>query len=524
MDHGHLHAWGPTRAGWCAVGLLLVAPVVLFAMLRIVPATDITFGSGSTHFYVVSMVAALALVLAVCVIWAARRLPDARTFFLAMGFVSMATIFLAHGLGTSPWFSSHHDSQGEAYAAHDAEHEGHGGEDEYLEEEDEDEYASGAYATYGATPDATAVARSRVVGYSAQLSLLVSAFFFALATVSLGDKSSRFVLRHRNALLVVCTALLAGHVLAALFYPGILSPLPMNEPWMRYPTALAAIACMSLAAVRFFQSYRLALLPLQGAMALGMALLIEAQVFMTWGVLGQLSWWEYHFVMLAGFLVPVASLLAQYRVAGDLGAIVEGLFLRHQVNGIRAGDPRAMVVLGAAVAAKDSETSDHIERVGELSVQIGRYLGLSDDRLDVLRWAGRLHDVGKIGVPNSILRKPGTLTEHEFEIMKLHSPRGGNIAIRSETLEAAATIIRSHHERMDGAGYPDGLAADQIPFEARIVSVADVWDALTCNRPYRKAMARDEAAAVVRRESGPHLDPKCVDALFAVLEIDGIAA
>jgi HD-GYP domain-containing protein (c-di-GMP phosphodiesterase class II) len=254
-------------------------------------------------------------------------------------------------------------------------------------------------------------------------------------------------------------------------------------------------------------------------MALGMALLIEAQIFMTWGELWRVSWWEYHFVMLAGFGICVLSLLRQYRMTGDLGAIVEGLFLRQQVNGIRAGDPRALVALGAAVAAKDSETSEHIERVGDLAVKVGRRLGLAEDRIEVLRLAGRLHDVGKIGVPNSILRKPGKLTEREFDVMKVHSPRGGNIALKSQTLIEAAAIIRAHHERMDGRGYPDGLAGDAIPVEARIVAVADVWDALTCDRPYRRAMSHDEAAGVLRHEAGDHLDPACVDALFEVLGI-----
>src|SRR6185437_833431 len=121
------------------------------------------------------------------------------------------------------------------------------------------------------------------------------------------------------------------------------------------------------------------------------------------------------------------------------------------------------------------------------------------------------------GVPNSILRKPASLTPAEFDVIKLHSPRGSEIALRSEMLARIAPIVRAHHERLDGKGYPDGLEGDEIPLEARIVAVADVWDALTCDRPYRKAMTEQEAAAILRRDAGKHLDPVCIEALFAVI-------
>ena len=119
---------------------------------------------------------------------------------------------------------------------------------------------------------------------------------------------------------------------------------------------------------------------------------------------------------------------------------------------------------------------------------------------------------------DGVVGKPGRLTDDEFAVMKQHSPRGWRVALRSRTLAEAAPIIRAHHERLDGSGYPDGLTADQIPLEARIIAVADVWDALVCDRPYRAAMSYDEAAAILCKESGSHLDPRCVAALFAELE------
>ena len=310
---------------------------------------------------------------------------------------------------------------------------------------------------------------------------------------------------------------MSSHMVTALWFPEHLSWLPIGSHPLAWMLGGLASAGFGFAGWRFLQAYRLALLPIQGALAVAMVMLIESQWFMLFGRLWQISWWEYHVAMFAGFLTGVAGLLHHYRLTGDLAAIVEGLFLRREVTGIHDGDPRAMTALAAAVAAKDSETSGHIERVGDLSVGMGTRLWLPDERLLVLRWAGRLHDVGKIGVPDAILRKPGKLTPAEFEVIKTHAPRGWQIADRSGLLREAAPIIRSHHERLDGTGYPDGLRGDQIPFEARIVAVADVWDALTCDRPYRGAMSSAEAAEIMLEEAGDHLDPECVRVLFETL-------
>jgi HD-GYP domain-containing protein (c-di-GMP phosphodiesterase class II) len=359
------------------------------------------------------------------------------------------------------------------------------------------------------------------VGYSAQLSLFVSALFFFLAVVDVPDRLSAWLSRRQYWLAAGGVAALAGHVVVALWYPTILTPIPLNQERIAWAVGTAASAGFLFASWRFYQAYKLALLPIQGALAFAMVLLVEAQWSMLLGDLWYLSWWEYHFLMLAGFMVGVVGLLNHYRITGDLAAIVEGLFLRKQVHGIQAGDPRAMVALGAAVAAKDTETAEHIERVGDLSVAMGEKLWLPSQRLMVLRWAGRLHDVGKIGVPNAILRKPGKLTPAEFEAIKLHSLRGWEIARRSGMLREAADTIRSHHERLDGSGYPDGLRGPEITTEARIVAVADVWDALTSDRPYRAGMSEQEAAEILLEQVGSHLDQDAVEALFEILGLQG---
>jgi diguanylate cyclase (GGDEF)-like protein len=173
--------------------------------------------------------------------------------------------------------------------------------------------------------------------------------------------------------------------------------------------------------------------------------------------------------------------------------------------------------LARAVDAKDSYTRSHCQTVSQLSGLIGAELGFAGERLTRLRLAGLLHDVGKIGVPDAILNKPAKLTEAEYEHMKRHSLLGYDI-VRAADLELEARWVRHHHERYDGRGYPDGLAGEEIPLEARIILVADAFEAMTSDRPYRKAPGQDFALAELRHNAGTQFDPAVVDALTRLLE------
>ncbi|MGH3066193.1 MAG: HD domain-containing phosphohydrolase, partial [Gaiellaceae bacterium] len=183
--------------------------------------------------------------------------------------------------------------------------------------------------------------------------------------------------------------------------------------------------------------------------------------------------------------------------------------------------------LGHAAEFRDSETGGHIERMSRLCALLGRRLGLDDERCELLRLASPLHDIGKIGISDEILLKPGPLTTHERETMQGHAELGYRVLAgsQSELLELAAEIAWTHHERFDGRGYPRGLGGEEIPLAGRIASVADVFDALTSDRVYRPAFGLDETVELMRRGRGTQFDPLVLDAfLDSIPEVESIAA
>jgi HD-GYP domain-containing protein (c-di-GMP phosphodiesterase class II) len=175
-------------------------------------------------------------------------------------------------------------------------------------------------------------------------------------------------------------------------------------------------------------------------------------------------------------------------------------------------------MLSGAVDEKDPYTRGHSDRVTRFSLQIAREMQLDDEFLEILRISAQLHDVGKIGIEDHILKKPGALTPEEFEIMKTHTTKGANILRPVSQLKEMLPGIELHHESLDGRGYPYGLQGDQIPLLARVIAVADTFDALTTNRPYQRAHEPQEALRIIHNLAGKRLDPKAVAALTALYE------
>ena len=212
-------------------------------------------------------------------------------------------------------------------------------------------------------------------------------------------------------------------------------------------------------------------------------------------------------------LVRTASrtLRRQYRLLEERSAALEESYDR-----LESSTLEAIESLNATVEAKDPYTAGHSKRVQQLSLMLGEKLGLDDSEMDALGYGALFHDIGKIAIPDAILTKPAALTDEEYERMKAHSLEGARIAAKFGRIREAVPIIRNHHERWDGRGYPDGLSEEGIPRAATIVGLADAWDAMTTVRPYSDAMTAAAAIDEVRLGRGTQFAPETVDALLAL--------
>ena len=194
---------------------------------------------------------------------------------------------------------------------------------------------------------------------------------------------------------------------------------------------------------------------------------------------------------------------------------------REQAEQIRNLYLEAVQSLAIALEEKDRYTHGHSLRVSDLSEAIGRAMGFDDEGIRILHLGGLLHDIGKIGIPESILNKPGPLTQEEFRIIQSHPTEGERILKPIIREEGILHIVRHHHEKFDGTGYPDGLKGKEIPLVARIATVADVFDAMTSERAYRGAIPQERVLEHMRSETGRHFDPNVMDAFLKVITITG---
>ena len=219
-----------------------------------------------------------------------------------------------------------------------------------------------------------------------------------------------------------------------------------------------------------------------------------------------------------GYLIPPFA--ANDVVRSVLSAISRR---RHDLDAeeeLKASHEETIQRLCAAIEARDPDTASHVGQMSESCRAIALQLGIPTVHCDLIRTASAMHDVGKLGTPDHILLKPGPLTPAERKVMEHHAEIGYHILVgsRSELLQLAAVIAWTHHEKFDGTGYPRRLERTAIPLEGRIAAVADVFDALTCDRVYRPRMSRSDALEILEQGRGTHFDPYVLDALLAVLE------
>lgn len=202
---------------------------------------------------------------------------------------------------------------------------------------------------------------------------------------------------------------------------------------------------------------------------------------------------------------PITPSLVRARVKNQLSLV--------QAEQLQQAHIDLVQRLGSAAEYKDEDTGEHILRMSHYSKLLALAAGLSESHAELIRQAAPMHDVGKIGIPDAILLKPGRLTDEEFKQMKEHAQIGANILRDSPSplIQLAHTLALEHHEKWDGSGYPQGLKAEAITLEARIAAIADVFDALTSKRPYKDAWPTDKAFALLQEQAGKHFDPHLVE-------------
>ena len=460
----------PYRAGLAALGLGL--PVIAFAWLLAHPGNDPAIRVPLQHFYIVTAVSLLAFALAALLAFAALQIAQYRALFLCLGFMAMGGIFAVHGIRTPGILG---DADDVAYAG-------------------------------------------RIVGVSAYLSLFIPSLFLAASyTPITAAFERRLPFSPAGWMIVVVAAALGIYLALAMLSGELLAQLPFGTKPYSYAMATTTLALLIFSALRQARAYLAARIPLQGILMIAFLLLAEAQVIMVIGTVWKISWWEYHGLMLLAVTLALWSVAAQRARGQSLRSLVEATLELEVKVGTELEHVDTIAALAAAVEARDENTKGHNLRVAELAVQIGRAMELPNDTLRTLARAGLLHDVGKIGIPDAILSKPGALDPQEWVTIKRHPEMGHAILARVDRLRREADVVIAHHERMDGSGYPRGLRGDAIPLEARILAVADTYDVLISDRPYRKAFDRTRAITVLREECGTHLWEPAVRALVSSL-------
>jgi HD-GYP domain-containing protein (c-di-GMP phosphodiesterase class II) len=396
-----------------------------------------------------------------------ESLRETRLLLLGLAFLSIAGIFSVHGLGTPGHIHS------ESYNALRA---------------------------------------------SSWISVTVAGFFVAASVVALPPAIEERIKRY-GALLLGVVALLVGLYIGMSIWimDTWLDWMPVRNQALQYSMTVLNLSLLGFAAWRYFQAFLFARLPSQWAMVCALVILMELQFALTFGRYWNYSWWLYHALYAVAFAVLFAGWFIEARRAGSVRVLADALSMRDAISELNRGYSRPIADLVDAIEWKDLYTLGHVRRVASYAIMTGKELGLSALELRALAMGAQMHDVGKISVPDKILTKPERLTPEEFEVIKNHVARGYEIAVQVPALQQAIEGILYHHEKVDGSGYPKGLRGDEIPLQARIVAVADAFDAMTSGRTYQPAVSRGAALAELHRCAGSHFDPRCVRAFETAL-------
>ena len=348
----------------------------------------------------------------------------------------------------------------------------------------------------------------RTIGPAATLSIVASAFWLFVSSLPPDTPVVRNLARTPYWVLPIWVLILVALNVVSLTGPAVIDPVPATPGRVYDALSIGVLVLLSAAWRNYWRSWRYSRFPLERSILYSISLLLAAQI--AGGLTGpwHVSWWTLHIVLLASVISVFTGLILQFRGSAGLGTIFSGEMYGKLVYGI-SPSVRALVL---ATEARDRYTGGHNLRVALFALRLAQELNLSPEQRRAVAHGGVIHDVGKIALPDSILNKPSRLTDEEFAEVKRHPVTGHGIGTHLGMGGQELDVIRHHHERFDGAGYPDRRAGREIPLIARVVAVADVFDALTSTRSYRAAWSPERAAAVIRENAGTQFDPECVAA------------
>lgn len=515
------------RGRWAnlPVLLLLASPTAFLLLLLRNPDLDPHFPAPLFHFQIVTTIAAIGGCLAGLMVVVAERLHEPRGFFLALAFGSIAGFFFIHGFLTPGVFIKF-----VSHGIHWAPLIG---------------FALAGICLLLSTARPRPQGEPWIHRYRHGIGLILLAVWAGFLTFSL--TAPKFLPGHTPTASAIinqwrgsdsqtdhaapshdfASELLAqfrgnderGHAAQMAEQAGAYGELH-GRPWIAGLLTLAASFLMGRSIFHYARQFRLSQLPTHLTVVWGIALLLQSLVAFFFASVWRVSWWEYHVLALLGVSTIVYGLGIDYRRGPGIQKALASLIARGSVETLEESYTEVLTGLVAAMEARDPYTMGHSEKVARLAARIGERIGLAPETVRGLYHAGVLHDVGKMAIPDAILRKEGPLTDEEFELVKGHPARSEDIVARISSLRSLRWAIRWHHERLDGSGYPDALQGEQIPLTARILAVADVFDAMTSGRAYRSAIPSHEVLAWMSERAGVLFDEQCLKPLRHVVRTD----
>jgi HD-GYP domain-containing protein (c-di-GMP phosphodiesterase class II) len=421
--------------------------------------------TGQTHFYSVGFSALTAAVAAFGLTFIGARRGDVRTMIVGTAFAAMAGLLALHGFATPGVLFSNNG----------------------------------------------------VVAITGGATLPVGAIILSTSVLPLPRTVSNvkpFLLVEAGVVLLIL-----GLGASALAWPGLLPMVPAPESAAAYVLLVIGLAAFGLLIARALRTYFLTRRPADLVVVVGLCWLATAVVPALTMDFSQLGWWIGHEVELDGILVvgiAVAVDLARAAQSRPLAGDLRGSDLVAAEDVFLGSHVRALTV---TLGEKDTYTERHTRRVARRAVQVGEELGLSPSRLRKLAIGGLVHDIGKLSIPDAILKKPGPLDDEEYARVQEHAERGYKLLNELGGFDdGVRELVRDHHERLDGGGYPRGVDGEQLSLDTRILTVCDVYDALISKRVYRAAWTHEAAMEHLRRDAGVAYDPRCVEALARVVE------